>query len=80
MDRDTKTNPLTHQIKKYKLKLDGFADFSYVYLYPDATHEIRRQRNVLKNLQNDEFIQIWREILIGLLVSDDVIAIRQEIF
>ena len=51
-----------------------------VYLYPDATQEIRRQRDVLKNLQNDEFIQIWREILIGFLVGDDVIAIWQENF
>ena len=41
---------------------------------------IRSQKDVLKNLQNDEFIQIWREILIGLLVSDDVIAIWQEFF
>ena len=53
---------------------------SYVFLYLYVMHKIRRQRDVLKNLQNDEFIQIWREILIGLLVSDDVIAIRQEIF
>ena len=43
-------------------------------------HKIRRQKDVLKNLQNDEFIQIWREILIGLLVSDDVIPNWQEMF
>ena len=54
--------------------------FLYVYLYPYIMHEIRRQKDVLKNLQNDAFIQIWWEILIGLLVSDDVIAIWQEIF
>ena len=53
---------------------------SYVFLYLYVMHKIRRQRDVLKNLQNDEFIQIWREILIGLLVSDDVIAIWQENF
>ena len=62
------------------MKLDGLADFLYVYLYPYVMHEIRRQKDVLKNLQNDAFIQIWWEILIGLLVSDDVIAIWQEIF
>ena len=53
---------------------------SYVFLYPYVMHKIRRQKYVLKNLQNDEFNEIWREILIGLPVSDDVIAIRQEIF
>ena len=41
---------------------------------------ITSQKDVLKNLQNNEFIQIWRDILIGLLVSDDVVAIWQEIF
>ena len=54
--------------------------FSYVFLYPYIMHEIRRQKDVLKNLQNDDFIQIWREILIGLLISDDVMAIWQEFF
>ena len=52
---------------------------SYVFLYPYVMHEIRRQKDVLKNLQNDDFIQIWREILIVLLVSDDVIAICQAV-
>ena len=41
---------------------------------------ITSQKDVLKNLQDNEFIQIWREILVGLLVSDDVIAIWQEFF
>ena len=54
--------------------------FLYVYLYSYVMHEIRRQNDVLKNLQKDAFIQIWWEILIGLLVSDDVIAIWQEFF
>ena len=34
-------------------------------------------KDVLKNQQNDELIKKWREILIGLLVSDDVMAIWQ---
>ena len=70
------------KIKRSKLNLDGSADL-FVCLFVSlryVMHEIRRQKDVLKNLQNDDFIQIWREILIGLLVSDDVIAIWQEIF
>ena len=37
-------------------------------------------KDVLKNQQNDEFIKKWREILIGSLVSDDVMAIWQDFF